>query len=115
VRRCSILLIDAKAAAPSKEEDVQKAFASIAPRISSSLNPYLLPCRVASCSCIRTRNKFDCNAISAHAASASDGDVPRVLVLVVNDGNGVADGTRVNDSHYCLLWLRSDNRSTRST
>ena len=44
MRRCSILLIDAKAAAPSKEEGVKMAFASIAPRISSSLNPYLLPC-----------------------------------------------------------------------
>ena len=42
-------------------------------------------------------------AICAHAASASDGDVPRALVLVVNDGNGVADGTNVNGSHYCLV------------
>ena len=42
-------------------------------------------------------------AICAHAATASDGDVPRVLVLVVNDGTGVADGTNVNGSHYCLV------------
>jgi hypothetical protein len=104
VRRCSsILLIDAKAAAPSKEEDVKKTFASIAPRISSSLNPYLLPCVLLPALVFEPTISLIANAISAHAASASDGGVPRVLVLVVNDGNGVADGTCVSGSHYCLV------------